>query len=93
MILDNRRIAIRDVADDVSLSFGSCQASFSNVLEMKRVAVKIGFKIAKFWAKKQRRMDIAQEMLTFNDDSEVLKKVITGGESCVYGYDIETKAQ
>ena len=39
-------------------------------------------------------MDIAQEMLTtFNDDPDLLKKVITGDESWLYGYDIETKAQ
>ena len=43
---------------------------------------------------KQRRMDIAQEMsTTFNGDSDLLKKVITGDESWVYGCDIETKAQ
>ena len=31
---------------------------------------------------KQRRMDIAKEMLTtFNDDSDLLKKVITADES------------
>ena len=39
-------------------------------------------------------MDIAQEMLmTFNKDPDFLKKVITGDESWVYGYDIATKAQ
>ena len=33
-------------------------------------------------------------MLTmFNDDPDLLKKVIAGDESWVYGYDIETKAQ
>ena len=30
---------------------------------------------------------------TFSDDPDLLKKVITGDESWVYGYDIETKAQ
>ena len=36
---------------------------------------------------------IAQDMLTtFNDDPDLLEKVITGNESWVYGYDIETKA-
>ena len=36
----------------------------------------------------------AQEMLvTFNDDSDLLKKVVTGDESWVYGNDIEIKAQ
>ena len=39
-------------------------------------------------------MDIAQEMLTtFNDDPDLLKKVITGDESWVYGYGSEVKAQ
>ena len=36
MILDNRRITIREVADDVDVSFGLCQAIFANVSDMKR---------------------------------------------------------
>ena len=39
-------------------------------------------------------MVIAREMLrTFNNDPDLLKKVITAGESWLYGYDIESKAQ
>ena len=39
-------------------------------------------------------MEIAQEMLkTFNDDPDLLKKIITADKSWVYGYDIETKTQ
>ena len=39
-------------------------------------------------------MTIAQEMLNdVNDDPDLLKRVITGDESWVYGYDDETKAQ
>ena len=39
-------------------------------------------------------MDIAQKMLTkFNDDPDLLKRAITGHESWVFGYDIDTKAQ
>lgn len=93
MILDNRRITIREVADDVGISFGSCQAIFTDVLGMKRAAAKIVPKLLNF-EQKQRRMDIAQELLNIvNDDPDFLKKVITGDESWVYGYDIETKAQ
>ena len=37
-------------------------------------------------------MDIAQEMLmTFNDVSDLLKKVVISDESGVYDYDIKTK--
>ena len=39
-------------------------------------------------------MDIIQEMLTtFNDDSDLPKKLITGGESKVHSFDVETKVQ
>ena len=73
IILNNHRITIREVADDVGISFGSCQAIFTSVLGMKRAAAKIITKMLNF-ERKQRRMDIPQEMLTtFNDDPELLK--------------------
>ena len=60
---------------------------------MKRAAAKIVPKLLSF-EQKQRRMDIAKEMLTtFNDGLDLLKKVITGDESLMYGYNIKTKAQ
>ena len=37
-------------------------------------------------------MDV-HHLRNFNDDPDLLKKVITDAESWVYGYDIETKAQ
>ena len=92
MILDNRRFTIREVADDVGISFGSCQVIFTNVLGMKRAEAKIVPNLQNFELK--RRMDIVQELLTmFNDDQGFLKKFIIGDESWMYGYDIETKAQ
>ena len=85
-MLNNRRITIRDVADNFGISFGSCQAIFTDLLDIKRAAVKIVPKLLNF-EQKQRRMDIAQGMLkSFNDDLDLLKKVITGDESLVYGY-------
>ena len=41
MILNNRGISIREVADDVGISFGSCEACFADVLGMKREVAKI----------------------------------------------------
>ena len=81
IILDNYRITIRKLADDVGISFGLCQAIFTNVLGMKRAAAEIVLKLQNF-EQKQRRMDSAQEMLTtFNEDPDLLKEVITGDES------------
>ena len=40
---------------------------------------------------KQRRMEVAQESLNeVNDDAELLKRIIRGDETWVYGYDVET---
>ena len=58
---------------------------------MKRTAAKIVSKFLNF-EQKQSRMDIAQEMLTtFNDNSDLLKKVITGDESWVYAMTLKPK--
>ena len=48
MIVDNRRITIREVADDIGKSFGSYQAIFTDVLGMKRAAAKIVPKLLNF---------------------------------------------
>ena len=75
MILANHCINIRDLAVDVDILFGSCQAIFTDDLSMKHA------KLLNF-EQKQCRMDIAQEMLTtFNDDLDLLKRVITGSKS------------
>ncbi len=93
IVMENRRITIREVAEDVGISVGSCHAIFSEILGMKRVAAKFVPKLLNF-DQKERRMSIAQELLNdVNDDPDLLKRVITGDESWVYGYDIETKAQ
>ena len=41
IILDNRRITIRKVADDVGILFGSCQANFTDVLGMRLAAARL----------------------------------------------------
>ena len=57
---------------------------------MKRVAVQCVSKLLNF-KQKQQRMEVAQEPLNeVNDDAELLKCIITGDETWVYGYDVET---
>lgn len=93
MVMNDRRITIREVADEVCISIGSCHDIFSNVLGLKRVAAKFIPKLLNF-DQKRNRMNIAQELLNdVNDDPNLLQRVITGDETWVYGYDVETKAQ
>ena len=43
---------------------------------------------------KEHRAAVANELIQIaNNESDFLKKVITGDESWVYSYDLETKAQ
>ena len=61
MILNNHRITIREVAADVDISFSSCKAISTEVLDMKCGVVKIVPKLLNF-EQTQGHMDIAQEM-------------------------------
>ncbi|UYV61153.1 PGBD5 [Cordylochernes scorpioides] len=93
MILANRRITVREVAEDLNISIGSCHSNFINDLGMRPVAAKFVPKLLNC-DQKQHRMNIANEMLdSVRDDLNLLQRVITGDEAWVYGYDVETKAQ
>ncbi|UYV80262.1 hypothetical protein LAZ67_18002221 [Cordylochernes scorpioides] len=93
MILANRRITVREVAEDLNISIGSCHSIFINDLGMRRVAANFVPKLLNC-DQKQHRMNIANEMLdSVRDDPNLLQMVITSEEAWVYGYDVETKAQ
>ncbi|UYV85140.1 hypothetical protein LAZ67_X004709 [Cordylochernes scorpioides] len=93
MILAKRRITVREVAEDLNISIGSCHSIFINDLGMRRVAAKFVPKLLNC-DQKQHLMNIANEMLdSVRDDPNLLQRVITGDEAWVYGYDVETKAQ
>ncbi|UYV66476.1 hypothetical protein LAZ67_4001822 [Cordylochernes scorpioides] len=93
LILANRRITVREVAEDLNISIGLCHSIFINDLGMRRVAAKFVPKLLNC-DQKQYRMNIANEMLdSVRDDPNLLQRVITGDEGWVYGYDVETKAQ
>jgi len=54
IVLENHRITIREVVEDVDISVGSCHAIFSDVLGMKRVAPKFVPKLLHFDQKNRR---------------------------------------
>ncbi|UYV84596.1 hypothetical protein LAZ67_X002756 [Cordylochernes scorpioides] len=83
MILANRRITVREVAEDLNISIGSCHSFFINDLGMRRVAAKFVSKLLNC-DQKQHRMNIANEMLdSVRDDPNLLQRVITGDEAGV----------
>jgi len=91
-ILQNCRLTIREIAEDVGISFGSCQAILTEKLNLHRVAAKF---VPRVLAEdhKANRVNISQELLDrVSVDENVLKTIVTGDETWVYGYDIESKA-
>ena len=79
-ILENRRITIREVVEDVGKLVGSCLAIFSDVLAMKHVVAKFVAKLVNF-DQNNHRLNITQELLNDFDDPDLLKRVITGNET------------
>ncbi|PNF35838.1 hypothetical protein B7P43_G09433, partial [Cryptotermes secundus] len=93
LIMGDRRLTIREVADGVGISRGSANTILTEDLGMRRVAAKF---VPKLLSPEQQhlRLEVAQDVLEFaNRDPEFLKTVITGDELWVYGYDPETKVQ
>ncbi|UYV76645.1 hypothetical protein LAZ67_14001565 [Cordylochernes scorpioides] len=77
MILANRRITVREVAEDLNITIGSCHSIFINDLGMRRVAANFVPKLLNC-DQKQHRMNIANEMLdSVRDDPNLLQRVIT----------------
>ncbi|UYV85106.1 hypothetical protein LAZ67_X004594 [Cordylochernes scorpioides] len=83
MILANRRITVREVAEDLNISIGSCYSIFINDSGIRRVAAKFVPKLLNC-DQKQHRMNIANEMLdSVRDDPNLLQRVITGDEATI----------
>ena len=55
MIMSNRRITVEKLAEEISISHGSCHAILCNHLKMRRVAAKVVPKLLTFEQKSIRK--------------------------------------
>jgi AraC-like DNA-binding protein len=93
LILEDRRLTVREIADEVGISTGSAHSIVTEDLHMCRVVAKF---VPKLLLQEQQQLclEVARDMLErTNGDPEFLKIMITGDEMWVYGYDPETKVQ
>jgi len=91
VICGNHRLTVREVADKVGISIGSCSQILTAKLKMHRVSVKF-VPCLLTDDQKENRVEISQELLAnANGNVNFLKKIITGDEMWFYGYDVETK--
>jgi len=93
VIRENRRLTIREVSEEVGICKSTCHTILTEKLKMHRVAAKFVPRLLTE-EQKQNRVSVSQELLDLsNTDENFLKNVITGDETWVYGYDVETKVQ
>lgn len=93
LVCANSRLTVREIAEDVGISVGSCQEILTEKLNMHRVAAKF---LPRLMTDEQKahRVDVCRQLLEqSNGDETFLQRIITGDETWVYGYDIETKVQ
>jgi len=90
---NNRRMTVREIANDCRISVGSCDAILTDDLHMERVCAKFGPRLLTDDQGEQRQT-IARDLFERScEDVQFLKKVVTNDECWVYGYDPATKQQ
>jgi hypothetical protein len=84
-------LTVREIADEVRISTGSAHSILTEDLHMCRVVAKF---VPLSQEQQQLRPEVTQDMLdSTNGDPEFLKTVITGDETWVCEYELETKVQ
>ena len=93
VICGNHRLTVREVANEVGISIGSCHKILTEKLQMHHVSAKFVPRLLTD-DQKENRVEISQELFAnANGNENFLKNIITGNETWVYGYDVETKMQ
>ncbi|CAN8026794.1 unnamed protein product, partial [Ixodes persulcatus] len=93
VVMRDRRVTIREIAEGVGISTFSAHSIMTEDLTMKRVAAKFVPKLLTV-EQTQLGVEVSQDMLdSTNSDPDFMDTIITGDESWVYGCDPETKSQ
>jgi DNA-binding Lrp family transcriptional regulator len=92
-VLDNQRLKIREISNELGLSFGLVQSILSEDLGKKCILTKSIQKLPTV-QQKETCLAVARELLQCTEeDTNFIKTIITSDEFWVCGYDLETKAQ
>ena len=91
IICADRRLTIREVAEEVRIAFGSCQKIQTEDLRMRHVTAKFLPHLLTA-EQKDDRVSICTDLRDrAQNDPNFMSSVITGDECWVYRYDPETK--
>lgn len=92
-LLKDRRITVRMIAEELSISKDTVWAIITEDLQMRKVCAKMVPKILTE-DQKGRRLYICEDVVErINNDPSLLSRVVTGDESWIFEYDPESKRQ
>lgn len=93
LVLDSRRFSLRELARELNISHESIRTIVVDVLGMRRVAARLVPKDLNF-LQMEHRNRVCEDMLErVNLDPTFIGRVITGDETWVYEYDMQTSQQ
>ncbi|XP_014482086.1 PREDICTED: putative uncharacterized protein FLJ37770 [Dinoponera quadriceps] len=93
MLMENRHSSLKEMAQNLDISHESICTILVHVLGMRRVAARLVPKELNF-LQKEHRKQVAEDMLErANSDPTFMKRLITGDETWVYEFDMQTGQQ
>jgi predicted DNA-binding protein YlxM (UPF0122 family) len=93
IVHSNHRLTVREITEECNISIGSCHDILKTKLELHQVVSKFAPRLLT-QHQRDSQTAICHELLDrANEDENFLKRIITGNETWVYGYDAETKMQ
>ncbi|UYV70069.1 hypothetical protein LAZ67_7001701 [Cordylochernes scorpioides] len=93
LVCEDRRITVREVAEEAGISFGLTQSIMKDILGVRRLNTVLIPKDLTFDQKNARKETASLNLEATTDDPEVLKRVITGNKTFIYSFDSETTQQ
>ncbi|XP_015905527.1 protein GVQW3-like [Parasteatoda tepidariorum] len=93
MLVNNRKLTIREISEGLNIAYGSVQDILANDLGFRRVAAKLVPKDLNF-IQKRNCVDVAKDMICeAESDPTFIRRIITGDETWVYEYDTQSRHQ
>jgi len=89
ILINNRKLTIRELAEDLNIAYGSIKDIVVNGLSLRRVAAKLDPKELNFM---QKRTALSSPKISKAESDSTFKR-ITGDETWVYEYDTQSRHQ
>jgi hypothetical protein len=84
-------LTIREIVDELNMSFGTCQPIMTQDFGMRRISAKLVSRLLTQHQTEHRATACREQLQRAENDDTLLPSIITGDETWVYGYDLETK--